>query len=84
MKGIYLSAVEVLLKYDYADAASNFMRNLQAKGYELTEAEIEQWLKVQVYNVFLYELSKLSLTFETIRNQTITEILHYFYSNHEL
>jgi hypothetical protein len=36
MKGIYLSAIEVLLKYDYADAASSFMRNLQAKGYELT------------------------------------------------
>jgi hypothetical protein len=82
LKAVYLSGVEELLRYDYADAAAGLIRALQAKGYELSVGEREYWLKVEVYGVLLYELSKLSLGFDFLRGMTVGEVLHYFFANY--
>jgi hypothetical protein len=81
LKEVYLGGVEQLLKFDYADAASALLRCIKKKGYFLSEKEEEYWLKVEMHCLFLYELGKLSLSFASLQQQTLNQILHYFFSN---
>jgi hypothetical protein len=54
---------------------------LLLKGYHLSEEEMEGYLKVELYSLFLYELGKISLKFEEIEAMTVGEILHYFFTH---
>lgn len=64
--------VESFLKYDYADMAAVVLGNLVRKGYVLRDEEMESYLKVELYCLFLYELGKLSLSFAEVGAMTVT------------
>lgn len=54
LKEIYLNGVEELMDFNHADVASSFLRNMQAKGYQFSEGELEYNLKIEIYALFLY------------------------------
>ena len=54
MKQIYKTVADDLLKYDYADIAAIIFNNLVQKGYHLSEEEMEGYLKIELYSLFLY------------------------------